>query len=296
MTHVIVICGPTAVGKSRLAVQLARSCGGEIVSADSRQIYRGLDIGTGKITAENMQGVPHHLLDVADPNDYFSVVDYKRLAEKATDEISARRRFPLIVGGTGLYIHALLENVIYPAVPPNQELRHRLEHKTNDELFLELEMLDPEYAKKIDGKNPRRLIRALEIATVLGKVPPPHRGTPRYTSLRIGLGLSSEELRAAIAKRLDERLEQGMIEEVDRLHEQGVSWSRMEALGLEYRYLARFLQNMMSRDEMRKQLMKSIWMFAKRQMTWFRRDKAIQWFHPDEVERIRGLTASLEPM
>ncbi|NOY35659.1 MAG: tRNA (adenosine(37)-N6)-dimethylallyltransferase MiaA, partial [bacterium] len=161
----VVVLGPTASGKSDLAVDLARKLDGEIISADSRQVYRGMDIGTGKVTKKEMRGVTHHLLDVANPKKIFTVVDFKKKAERALEDIWSRGKLPIVCGGTGFYIQAITGGVAIPEVKPDWKLRNKLEKKTAEQLFAELKKLNPERAKMIDAKNPRRLIRAIEVAT-----------------------------------------------------------------------------------------------------------------------------------
>ncbi|MDD5050784.1 MAG: tRNA (adenosine(37)-N6)-dimethylallyltransferase MiaA [Candidatus Pacebacteria bacterium] len=275
---ILVILGPTASGKSALAVTLARKLGGEIVSADSRQVYKGLDIGTGKITRREMKGIPHHLLDVANPKKQFTVAEYKKLAEKVIDDIVARGKLPIICGGTGFYIQAIVDGTVLPEVAPNVRLRARLEKKSAIELFKILKKLDPRRAKEIDKNNPRRLVRAIEIAKALGSVPiVQHRVLHKYEVVQIGIKLSDAELKKRITIRLLERIRKYMIDEAKQLHKNGLSWKRMEALGLEYRYLAAYLQREISREEMISKLKTEIWHYAKRQMTWFKRDKRIRW-------------------
>lgn len=282
----LVVLGPTASGKSALAVKLAKRFNGEIISADSRQVYKGLNIGTGKVTKKEMLGVPHHLLDVADPKKRFTVVDFQRLAREKIAEIFSRGKLPIICGGTGFYIEAITDNVIIPDVPPNEKLRARLHGKTAETLLNLLMKLDPTRAKSVDQKNPRRIIRAIEIATALGKVPPIKKSVSPYDILRIGLTLPPEELKKKIATRLSARLKLGMIAEAKRLHAKGLSWKRMEELGLEYRYLAKCLNSEISKEEMIAKLQTEIWRFSKRQMTWFRADKRIKWFSPTDGVKI----------
>ncbi len=282
---IIVVLGPTASGKSALAVRLAKELNGEIISADSRQVYKGLDIGTGKITKKEMLGIPHHLLDVADPKKVFTVQNFKDLAEEAIDKIISKGKLPIVCGGTGFYIQAIVENFIYPEVPPNQKLRKQLSKKTTSELFMMLAKKDVRRAANIDGKNKVRLIRALEIVEALGRIPTLDIGCPKYDVLQIGIKTDEKTLKEKIYKRLIFRLKQGMLKEAEKLHTKGLSWKRMEELGLEYRYLARFLQKhyknpldyARGKQEMIEQLNKEIWHYAKRQMTWFKRDKNIHW-------------------
>lgn len=276
----IVILGPTATGKSDFAVRLAKKMKhAEIISADSRQVYKGLDIGSGKITKKEMRGVPHHLLDVADPKKVFSVSDYQKLAHKAIAEIIARSNTPILVGGTGLYIDAVVYGTVFPEVPPNKILRKKLESKTTVALFKMLQKLDPARAKTIDAQNPVRLIRAIEIAKALGKVPT-FKQKEQYDTELIGLTLPDDVLKKKINNRLLARMKIGMVREVSNLHKKGLSWKRLESFGLEYRFIAQYLQKKISKQELLIELEKAIWQYTKRQMTWFKRNKKIIWRQP----------------
>lgn len=277
---VIAVVGPTASGKTDLAVEIARRFNGEVISTDSRQVYTGLDIGTGKVTKREMRGVLHHLLDVMNPKRTMSVVQFERLATRAIRDILKRGKIPILCGGTGLYTDAVLTDASFPAVPPNPSLRRSLSKLSTEELFKKLSTLDPERAENIDAKNPHRLIRAIEIATVLGSVPSRAPATLRYDTLTIGLTLPREALGERIHTRLLARMRRGMLAEVKRLHTEGLSWKRMEALGLEYRFLAQFLQGKISKSEMLLGLEIAIKNYAKRQMVWFKRNKDIHWFDP----------------
>ena len=283
---ILAILGPTAVGKSDVAVELAVGFNGEVVSADSRQVYRGLTIGTGKITQEEMKGVPHHLLDIADPHEQVTVVEWKKRAEEVIDDIISRGLLPIIAGGTGFYAQTVLDNVVHPHVLPNRKLRKELKGYTLEELRWRLKHIDPRRYSMIDRQNPRRLIRAIEIAEATGSVPEEIKEESPYRSLRIGLTVPDEELKQRIHDRLLKRIESGMVEEAHDLHAQGLSYKRMEELGLEYRYLARYLNGDISYEIMVEELENKIRQFAKRQMTWFKRDRQIQWFRPDEKEKI----------
>src|SRR3972149_2341989 len=299
--RILVIVGSTATGKSDIAVFLAKKLGGEIVSADSRQIYKGLDIGTGKVPRDHTnyklktknylyKGIPHHLLDVANPKRVFTVSKYKKLGEKALQDIWRRGKLPIICGGTGFYIQALVDGIILPEVPPNKKLRKQLEKKLVTELFATLKKLDPRRAKEIDRKNPRRLIRAIEIAKYLGRVPLLKVQAPKNTDiLQIGIDMPDEVLKECIKKRLLARIKKGMIQEAVHLHHQGLLWKRMEELGLEYRYLARYLQKKITKEQMINKLARAIWQYAKRQRTWFKRDKRIKWFKPQQKKDIEKL-------
>lgn len=274
---IIVILGPTASGKSDIAVHLAKTFDGEVISADSRQVYRRLDIGTGKITKKEMMGIPHHCLDIASPKKNFDVVQWKEKADKAIADIVKRGKLPIVCGGTGLYIKALIENITYPDVAPDWKLRAKLEKKTTQELFTILKKLDSVRAQTIDPHNPRRLIRAIEIVKRTSKAVPEKKAEPIYDALLLGVKKSDAELKKRIHARLLARMKKGMIAEAKKLHDQGVSWKRMNELGLEYRYLARYLQKKMTKQEMIDELDTKIGQYAKRQMTWFRAMHGIAW-------------------
>lgn len=286
---IVVILGQTAAGKSDLAIKLAKKFCGEIISADSRQVYKGLDIGSGKITKREMGGVQHYLLDIANPKRQFSVAMYKKLAEKKIFEIHKKSMVPIIAGGTGFYIQAIVDNLILPEVKPDYKLRKKLEKKSAKELFFMLKKLDNARARKIEKDNPRRLIRAIEIAKTLGRTPK-LKTNPKYDALQIGLKLSDKKLRERIHKRLLARMRNGMVREIELLRNppagRGLSWKRLETLGLEYRFLARYLQKKIDRKEMLSKLETEIWRFAKRQMRWFKRDGRIKWFKPNEIRKI----------
>lgn len=287
---ILVVLGPTASGKSDLAVELALKFNGEVISADSRQVYKGMDLGTGKITKEEMKDVPHHLLDVCSPKKVFSAYEYRKLGEKALQDILKKDKLPIICGGTGFYIEALVSGSVYPEVPPNKVLRKNLESKNLEELLETLTRLDPERAKKIDTKNKVRLVRSIEIATALGCVPLVKK-SDAYNIMYIGINWPKEVLKERIHNRIISRIKQGMIKEVEDLNKDGLSWKRMNALGLEYRYISLLLRNKLTEEEMIAKLDLETQHYAKRQMTWFRRNKKIIWLEPNNLnsadERIR---------
>lgn len=278
----IAIVGPTASGKSDLAVLLAQTFNGEVVSADSRQAYRHMDIGTGKITAEEMQGIPHHLLDLADPTEQFSVAQYQALATAAIADIHSRGKLPILVGGTGLYIQAVVDGVVLPEVKPNPALRAELQKLSAPQLFERLQHLDEKRAKTIDPHNPRRLVRAIEIATALGSVPSMVAETP-YNTLLIGVSVEKEELGKRIAKRFDAMLTRGLVAEIEALHKRyRADWERIRSFGLECTWVADFLAGVISEKEMRDGAIRDTIAYAKRQMTWFKRDERIHWITSNE--------------
>lgn len=294
---VVVILGPTATGKSGVAVQLAKKVDGEIISADSRQVYKGMDLGSGKITKKEMGGIPHHLLDVVSPKTFFSVVKYKELAEKKIEKIISKEKVPIICGGTGFYIDSIVKNITLPDVKLNQKLRNKLEKYSAEKLYEMLKKLSPSRAKNIDKYNKVRLIRAIEIAKVLGNVPKIKQKPSKYDFILIGLDTNDNKLKEKISIRLFARIRAGMINEVKKLHEQGVSWKRLESFGLEYRQTALFLQNKItpstplrtSKNQMVENLNKEIWHYVKRQRTWFKRNKKIKWFKPEEENQILNI-------
>lgn len=270
LSKIIVVCGPTATGKSDYAVTLAKKVHGEIISADSRQVYTGLDIGSGKITKREMKGVPHHLLDIANPKRVFSVARYQKLGEDAIKRIIKNGKTPIICGGTGFYIDALVYEQNLPQVKPNPILRKQLEKLSTQELVQKLEVLDTKRFESIDTHNRVRLIRAIEIATALGSVPKTTR-TKKYNVEWHYLDFPDDILKKRIHDRLLKRMKTDMVAEVRRLHTERISWARLESLGLEYRYLALFLQHKLSKADMLTQLESAIWHYAKRQRTWFKK-------------------------
>lgn len=289
---IILVLGQTATGKSDFAVQIAKEVNGEIISADSRQVYIGLDIGTGKITKKEMEKIPHHLLDVASPKKVFSVSNFKKLADKKIKEITKRKAVPIMCGGTGFYIDAVIDGTILPEVQPDAKLRTALAKKSPAQLFDMLQRLDPIRAETIDSNNPVRLIRAIEIVNALGSVPPIHTSPTGaiYDVLKIGLSLPDEVLKKNIHTRLLARIKKGMLKEVQNLRDSGLSWKRLEALGLEYRYCALHLQGKITKQEMIEKLNAEIWQYAKRQKTWFKRDATILWIDPREIhEKAKAL-------
>jgi tRNA dimethylallyltransferase len=283
---IIVILGPTATGKSDVAVQVAKKFNGEIISADSRQVFKGMDLGSGKITKKEMAGIPHYLLDVTKPNTLFSVAKYKELADKAIEEIISKGKTPIICGGTGFYIDSIVKNITLPEVKLNKKLRAKLEKYSAEKLFEMLEKLSPTRAKNIDKHNKVRLIRAIEIAKTLGDVPEIIEGPKKYDFILIGLDTKDNILKERINIRLFARIRAGMINEIKKLHKQGVSWKRLESFGLEYRQTALYLQKKITKDQMIENLKNDIWHFVKRQRTWFKRNKDIKWFEPKQVKLI----------
>lgn len=273
---VLVLLGPTASGKTALGVSLALKYKGEIVSADSRQVYKGMDIGSGKDLKAYKVGkkiVPYHLIDVVSPNTEFNLAKYQKLALKAIADIIKRGQLPIIVGGTGLYLQALVDNYRLSSAKPDLEKRRELEILSKEELFKRLEDLKPDFAHKLnnsDKNNPRRLVRYLEILEQ-GSSLEIKKESP-YDFLILGLTYPDEILRARIIKRINDRLDQeDMLGEVKRLHAEGVSWRRLLSFGLEYKFLSQYLLGRLDYDSMLKKLSDASYRFAKRQKTWFRR-------------------------
>ncbi|KKR91745.1 MAG: tRNA dimethylallyltransferase 1 [Candidatus Falkowbacteria bacterium GW2011_GWA2_41_14] len=269
---IIVVLGPTACGKTKLAIELANKFNGEIVSADSRQVYKGLDIGTGKDLGD--YNVPYYLIDVADPRRQFNLVKYQKLAFAAIDDILRRGKLPILVGGSGLYLQAVVDNFQLADAKRDLALRKKAEELNAKELFSKLDKLAPKMAARLnnsDRNNPRRLVRYLEI---LGqdKDFKSQTGRGKYEALIIGIDCPREVLKKKITARLVERLEQQkMIEEVRKLRAGGLGWKRLEDFGLEYKFISLYLRKKLSYDEMVEKLDIAICQFSKRQLTWFKR-------------------------
>lgn len=289
---VLVIVGPTASGKTNLGIKLAKKFSGEIISADSRQIYRGLDIGTAKPTLQERQAIPHHLIDIRNPNQPYTVAQYKKDCLKAVRQILKRNKLPIIVGGTGLYIKAVVDNLTIPRVKANPLLRDELEQELQNKglkfLYEELIKLDPEAAYIVDPRNPRRVIRALEIALNTKKPFSETRrhGKPLFDFLQIGIAMPKEKLRERINKRIDVMIKEGLVDEVKSLIKKyPAGMQAFEAIG--YREIIDHLQGKTSLEEAIGIMKKNTWRFAKRQMTWFRKDKRIYWANSqEEAERL----------
>jgi tRNA dimethylallyltransferase len=277
--NLLVVLGPTASGKTRLAVGAARALGGEIISADSRQVYRGMDLGTGK-DLEEYGHLAHHLIDILEPGEEFHLFAFVRRFGEIFGDIRGRGRLPVLAGGTGLYLDAVLRAYRLAEVPENVQLRLELAEQSMEELVERLSQLRPELHNTTDLTDRGRLLRAIEIATgEADAVPLPP--LPELRPLVFGLRWERTELRRRITERLKERLARGMIEEVEHLHAAGVPWATLEFYGLEYRYVAQHLQGQLNRNDMFQKLNSAIHDFAKRQETWFRRMErqgvAIHW-------------------
>lgn len=276
----VVLLGPTASGKSALGIALAQHFQGEIVSADSRQVYRGLDIGTAKVTPAERAAVPHHLLDIVEPQEIYSVSQFQQDAAAAIQAILQRHRQPFLVGGSPHYIQTIVDHFDIPAVAPQLALRAQLEARPLADLLVQLQELDPQSAAIIDQKNPRRVIRALEVSLVTGKPFSQQRGVsqPLYRCLLLGIQWPRALLYQRIDSRIDERMQQGLIQEVQDQLAQGLTHERLDALGLEYRFVSRWLRGEFpSEAEMIQRLKYASHDFTRRQLSWFRRDKRIVW-------------------
>lgn len=295
-SKIIVILGPTASGKSDVAIKLARKFNGEIISADSRQVYRGMDIGTGKIHgAWNMEhrtfiseDVPHYMINIVSPKTDYNVAKFKKQVYKIIADILRRGKLPIICGGAGFWIKAIMDNVDFPAVKPDKVLRNKLRNKSAEALFKMLQKLDPERAETIDKKNKVRLVRAIEIAKSLGHVPNIKYQilNTQYHFLQIGIDVPKEKLRKNIRKRLDQRFKQGMIKEVEHLHKSGLSWKKIQSFGLGYYWIPLYLKGGISNNELFEKVYLAEKDYAKRQMTWFKKDKRIIWL--ESYKEIKG--------
>ena len=282
-SKIIAIIGPTAGGKSDLAIKIAKKFNGEIISADSRQIYKGMDIGTGKITKKDlprgkagMRGIKHHLIDIKNPNEDYSVGQYKKDAIKAINKIIKKGKMPILVGGSGLYISAVVNNWEIPEIKENKKLRQKLQKEIDkkglDFVFKKLIKLDPEAAHIVDPKNPRRVIRALEIAIISGKKFSEQRksGRPLYDILEIGINPPAKILNGRISKRIRQMVKAGFVDEVKKMIKKyGYHCKTLDAIG--YREIIYYLRKDITLKEAISQMNKNTWHYAKRQMTWFRK-------------------------
>ncbi len=275
----IVILGPTASGKTKLSIKLAKICNGEIISADSRQVYKGMDIGSGKITKKETEGVPHYLLDVASPKRKFTVAQYKKLALGAIKKIQEKNKIPILVGGTGLYIQAIIDNPTIPPVRPNWKLRKNLEKKPKNELFELYKKLDPEGAEHIDKQNKRRLIRAIEVSQTTKKSfwKQRKKGEPIFDSLQIGIKLDKESLKAKIKKRVEKIFKIGLEKEVKKLVEKYGWVPALDSIG--YHEWKGYLEKKETKNKVKEKIALHTLQYSRRQMTWFKKDKQIHWIN-----------------
>ena len=274
LPKVVAVVGTNASGKSALGIELAKKYDAEIISADSRQVFRGLDLGSGKVTPEETQGVPHHLIDVREPNEFFSMADFQRMAYQAIDDIRGRGRLPMIVGGTGLYVDSVLDGYLLSDKEPDLAYRAELEKLTTPQLYDMLLALKPDV--QVEKNNRNRVMRIIERIHDGDDAMPGKQA--RFESLRLGVSWPREVLSRRIDERLKRRLEQGMIEEVQRLMDGGATTEFLLGLGLEYRFITQYLiGEIPDRQAMLDKLAIAIKQFAKRQMTWFRRNPEIVW-------------------
>jgi tRNA dimethylallyltransferase len=275
----LVVVGPTAAGKSGLALEVAERRGGEIVSADSRAIYRWMDIGTAKPSAGDRGRVPHHLLDVVDPDEEYTLAHYQEQALSAIDRIRQRGRLPLLVGGAGLYVSAVCDGLRLPSVPPDAAFRSRLEQQGWQTLMAELQKVDPEAATRIDPRNKRRVIRALEVhhATGVSFSKWQQRSDPPFAPVFVGLQLERQELYRRIDARIDAWIEAGFVDEVRSLMERGYGSSLPSMSGIGYREVASVIQGDIPLEQGVIQMKHATHAYARRQLTWFHREARIHW-------------------
>ena len=266
--HIILVAGPTASGKSKEAIRLAKEQGGEVISVDSRQVYRTLDIGTEKTTREEMQGVPHHLIDIREPSESYSAGDFMRDAKMLIDEIIERGNVPILAGGTHFYFDALLFGL--PEIPQDEVLRKELDKLSTEEILSEIKEKDPERFADLDPANRRRLVRALEIIRMQGRVPARKIESSEYNAEWVIINPEREVLRERIDARLSAALENGLIEEVERTRAL-VGDERLNELGLEYKVIGEFLRGERSRDSLHPALSSKLWHYARRQKAWLRK-------------------------
>jgi len=288
----VVILGPTASGKTDLAIKLAKKFNGEIVSADSRQVYKEMNIATAKPLQNQkskiknqkylVNGVPHYLVDIIYPDKEFNVAIYKKLAQKAIKDIQKRGKLPFLVGGTGLYIWAVIDNLKFPKVRPQKKLRKELEKKSKKELFQIYKKLDPKGAKFIDKENKRRLIRAIEVCKVTGKSfwEQRKKGKPLFDVLQIGIKLEKEKLKKRIEKRINKMFKLGLEKEAKKLFEKYGEIPPLQTIG--YQEFKDFFEGKITKKEVKEKIILHTLQFARRQITWFKRDKRIHWISEDK--------------
>ncbi len=295
LSKAVAIVGPTAAGKTRLGVFIAKKFDGEVVSADSRQIYRHLDLSTGKDKGDYVlknKKIPYHLIDILEPNEEFSSAEFQKKAFISIDNILKKRKLPLLVGGSPFYIYSVTEGWQFPKIKKDEKLRKKLEKMDLEDLKRLLEKIDPQAFSKIDQKNPRRLQRAIETCILSGKSfeEAKPKSNPKYDFLFLGITFPFPELKKRIEKRLKERIKEGMVEEISEiLKSQKASRDDLLKMGLEPRFITYYLDQKINKKELEELLVRNILSFARRQMNWFRKDENIKWIENDrEAEKITG--------
>jgi len=301
--NVLVIIGPTASGKTKLAIEIAKRANGEIISADSMQIYKYMDIGTAKPDEEEKEGIKHYLIDEVTPDEEFSVARFKELALKYIDEILSKGKLPIVAGGTGLYINSLIYNLEFSDTICDWELRKKLEQeakeKGNEYLHNKLKEIDPKAAEKIHMNNVKRVIRAIEVYTYTKKPISVHqeesrKNPPRHNFILIGITMDREKLYDRINKRVDLMLEKGLVKEVEKLVEMGYDKSTIAMQGLGYKEILSYLRGERSLDEAVEILKRDTRRYAKRQMTWFRKIENVYWINKDEFDSDEKIIKNLK--
>ncbi|WML42350.1 tRNA (adenosine(37)-N6)-dimethylallyltransferase MiaA [Neobacillus sp. OS1-2] len=298
--NLLVIIGPTAVGKTKLSIEMAKRYNGEIISGDSMQIYRGMDIGTAKITKCEMEGIPHYLIDIKEPSENFSVAEFQQLVRDRIDEIAKKGKLPIIVGGTGLYIQSVIYDYQFSDVPGDESFRHRQEERVkeigNEALYTELKEVDPESAAQIHPNNIRRVIRALEIVHLTGKTMQDYQSTQQrdllYNTALVGLTMDREKLYERINARVDLMMDEGLLEEVKRLYQQGLrDCQSIQAIG--YKEMYDYLDGKLPLVEAVENLKQNSRRYAKRQLTWFRNKMDVQWYDMTDVNNFSKKIAEI---
>jgi tRNA dimethylallyltransferase len=294
----LVIIGPTAVGKTKLSVEMAKQFHSEIISGDSMQIYRGMDIGTAKIKKDEMEGIPHHLIDIREPDENFSVAEFQQLVRAKISEIAEKGKLPIIVGGTGLYIQSVIYDYQFSEAPADESFRFELEEKArrigSDALYVELSEIDPESASQIHPNNVRRVIRALEIYHCTGKTMSEYQKVQQpdllYNTALVGLTMERELLYERINYRVELMMKEGLLEEVKELHHQGLRGCQaIQAIG--YKEIYEYLDNLVTLDQAVENLKQNSRRYAKRQFTWFRNKMDVQWF---DITDVRNFTKKIK--
>ncbi|MBU5254828.1 tRNA (adenosine(37)-N6)-dimethylallyltransferase MiaA [Tissierella praeacuta] len=297
--NLFILIGPTAIGKTALSVELAKRINGEIISADSMQIYKYMNIGSAKITKEEMENIPHHLIDIIFPNEDFTVADFKNNAVKLIKDINNRGKLPIVAGGTGLYINSLVYNLNFTQVAPNEEIRVKLESlgdkHGNEYLHQELEKIDIESAEKISVNDRKRIIRAIEIFEITGKPMSEHNKNFRvpvedYNLVMIGLNMDRKELYNRINLRVDIMIEEGLVEEVNNLLKMGYNKELVSMQGIGYKEILMYLEGNISLEKSIELIKQGSRNYAKRQLTWFRRDNRIKWVNVDKFSNLDDLS------